>query len=454
MSVAALARRGGDSNLPKTVPGLKLWLDGRRPGSTFADGNSVGTWKDMSGNANDVVQATAAKKPAYRTATTTGYLSLPGVAGNYASSPDSAAVSVTGDIDVRVKCALADWTPAASSGLWAKWGASGHLSIGSYVATSGVIVTFLSSDGTNAVNAISSVGTGITDGATKWIRFTRVAATGVSKYYLSDNGTAWTQLGTDIATTAGNIFDSDAVWAIGAGASGGATPVLGNFYRMQIRSNVLDDGTGIVFDADFTTTGRSFLESSSNHAVVTINGDQARESVSTIPSIIFDGVDDVLQAALALPGSSTIYVVAMESASNATTQGLVSFRDGNAKAHETILVSGNLRAITTDDAAVSVYAERTPPSAGTTFVFDSVRSHGATDTITATLNGSASSPATPVALGALTQAGMYIGNLYNSAAGWGGSIACALVYSGAHDANTRKKIERWLGRQYGVAITQ
>jgi hypothetical protein len=49
------------------------------------------------------------------TATTNNYLALGGIAGNYASTPDSVANSITGDIDIRTKVALADWTPAVAN---------------------------------------------------------------------------------------------------------------------------------------------------------------------------------------------------------------------------------------------------------------------------------------------------------------------------------------------------
>ena len=44
-------------------------------------------------------------------------LRLPGLSGNYLSTPDTAATSVTGDIDIRVKVALDDWTPSATQTL-------------------------------------------------------------------------------------------------------------------------------------------------------------------------------------------------------------------------------------------------------------------------------------------------------------------------------------------------
>jgi hypothetical protein len=45
----------------------------------------------------------------------TGYLSLPGISGNYASTPDNAALDITGNIDIRGETRLVDWSPAGEA---------------------------------------------------------------------------------------------------------------------------------------------------------------------------------------------------------------------------------------------------------------------------------------------------------------------------------------------------
>jgi hypothetical protein len=49
------------------------------------------------------------------------YVYLPGVASNYMSVPDEAALDITGDIDIRVQVAMDDWTSGSSYGLIAKF---------------------------------------------------------------------------------------------------------------------------------------------------------------------------------------------------------------------------------------------------------------------------------------------------------------------------------------------
>ena len=199
-----------------------------------------------------------------------GYLYLPGVAGNYASTPDSAALSITGDIDIRCKVALVDWTPSAINMLVAKYGAASHRSYKLSIGTDGKPVLIVSSDGTADITYTSSATTAVADGATKWVRVTRVSATGVVKFYLSDDGSSWNQLGTDVAGTTGAIFDSDAILEIGTAVAGTLTPAAGKFYRGQVLNGVA--GT-VVFDADFTAKpfgANAFTET--NAATVTING--------------------------------------------------------------------------------------------------------------------------------------------------------------------------------------
>lgn len=198
-------------------------------------------------------------------------LYLTGITGHYASTPDSAAVSVTGDIDIRCKAALADWTPSAQASFVSKNNTAGHRSYNFVVTAAGKLSLISYYDGTNNYGAISSVATGVTDGEVKWVRVTRASSTGTTKFYLSDDGSSWTQLGTDIATTASGLFDSDVPLEVGASGAGAFNLATGYFYRAQLLSGI--DGT-VVFDADFTThnSTNSFAEDSSNHSTVTVYG--------------------------------------------------------------------------------------------------------------------------------------------------------------------------------------
>lgn len=210
-----------------------------------------------------------------------GYLNLDGSSGNYASSPDSAALSITGDIDIRVLAAATDWTPAAAMHLLNKTNVSG--SYGLTLNTSGTLRLSWQTAAGGFPQKTSTAANTITDGAAKWIRATLDADNGAAgydvKFYTSDDGSTWTQLGTTVTTaTPTDIKNTTDQLEIGSQNNGTVSRFIGKIYRAQIRSNIADDGTGIVFDADFSnkSTGtRSFTESSSNAAIVTINGTAA-----------------------------------------------------------------------------------------------------------------------------------------------------------------------------------
>lgn len=171
--------------------------------------------------------------------TTVNTFYAPDGMGDSVSTPDSVAVSITGDIDIRAKAKLADWTPAADVGLVRKYGTSGNRSYSLYVqATTGKLLFRYSAIGTTQLDRLSTVATGITDGTAHWVRVTVDVDNGASGhdviFYTSTDGSSWTQLGATV-TTAGvtSLFDSGtAVFA----ASPQGTNV--NLYYAEIRNGI------------------------------------------------------------------------------------------------------------------------------------------------------------------------------------------------------------------------
>ena len=158
------------------------------------------------------------------------YLSLPGTTGNYASTPDSAAVSITGDIDIRVKVALDDWTPAAHARLVYK--RDGTAAYDFYIlATSGIPGFYWGS------SQDATAAPGFADGSNHWLRVTRSASTGTAKFYTSDDGVTWAQLGADVAGAPGSLNDTADVVMIGA--EGGVSSMLaGKVYYAELRNGI------------------------------------------------------------------------------------------------------------------------------------------------------------------------------------------------------------------------
>jgi hypothetical protein len=249
----------------------------------------------------DLYQGTVANQPVLLRHTGENYGYLNGVSGNYFSAPDSAALSITGDIDLRARVALSAITPAADAGLVTKWGAGGQRSWLWYVNTGGNMVLQWSADGTASVTATSTAtlaSAGIASYTPYHLRATLDVNNGASgydaKFWYSSDGSNWSQLGATVtggATT--SIFDSTAAVGVGGRAVDGAVNPIGQIYRAQIYNGIA--GTlAFDFNASAYVSGTTLLDQSSNGATITLNGGAA---IVTRSCLYFDGSNDSLKAA-------------------------------------------------------------------------------------------------------------------------------------------------------------
>jgi hypothetical protein len=79
---------------PQTLGAVRVWEPYRHSAGLkgLPDYSTIGTGHGWLGSTKSAFIAN-------------GYLALPGTSGNYASAPDSAALSITGNIDIRCKVA-------------------------------------------------------------------------------------------------------------------------------------------------------------------------------------------------------------------------------------------------------------------------------------------------------------------------------------------------------------
>lgn len=190
-----------------------------------------------------------------------------------ASAPDTAALSITGDIRLRVDVAMTDWTPAAAQTFIAKTNVTGNqLGYRFIVNTAGTLGLALSLAGTAyATSANSSAATSFVDGTRHWVGVDWRASDGRVQFFTSADNITWTQLGTDKTISIASIFDNTAPLWIAASDSGASLKAVGKFYRALVYNAI--DGTGLQFDGNFTPQAAgtsSFTESSSNAATVTV----------------------------------------------------------------------------------------------------------------------------------------------------------------------------------------
>lgn len=184
---------------------------------------------------------------------------------------DTSKLAITGDLDIRVKATLSDWTPS-SGGYFATQRSAGQWAWTFSLATDGTFLFTSSADGSSsAVSVQSTASAGITDGTTKWVRVTHDVDNGASgndvKFYTSDDGSSWSQVGSTI-TTAGvhSRFDSSADVAFASGLSPNDFLFLpGTALAMQVLDGI--GGTPVatpdaVNDPTFSAT--TFRDSTNN----------------------------------------------------------------------------------------------------------------------------------------------------------------------------------------------
>lgn len=190
-------------------------------------------------------------------------LDLPGGEGDYASTPDAAALDITGDIDVRFDATLANWcladyptgqgTDYDHTELMGK-AASGQVSWNLYVRLSKLYLTW-STNGTALSSASSTADLPLTTSGRLAVRATLDVDNGASghtvTFYTSDSisGT-WTQLG-DPVTGSGttSIHSGTAALRIGSIPDVSYSEAIGLVHGIEVRSGI---GGTAVANPDFT----------------------------------------------------------------------------------------------------------------------------------------------------------------------------------------------------------
>jgi hypothetical protein len=285
--IASASTNARTMNFASRTVGTVTYTVANSPGSLTINGASstIGTLNVGSGRiVTPLSAATLSITSSFNVSgTNNSYLYLPGVTGNYASAPDSVALDIMGDIDIRVRVAMDDWTPSALTRLVSKRSIGGSQeSYELQIATNGVPALVLSTDGSALLSTApgGSPAVGVADGTILWLRVTWRQSDGQVQFFTANGALTdpltgdWLQLGTNVTLNAGSsIFNSTSVLGIGASSAGTNGTLAGKVYRTTIYADLSE--TNKVFDADFTTKpfgANTFTESSANAATVTING--------------------------------------------------------------------------------------------------------------------------------------------------------------------------------------
>jgi hypothetical protein len=159
--------------------------------------------------------------------------------GDWGTTPDTGALDITGDIDLRADLMATDWTPTTTQGVIEKWvTGTNQRSYSLVLDNAGKLRMRLSTDGLtgSVVEAVSSVAVGAADGSRLAIRVARVGTT-VTFYTSTDtdlSSATWTQLGTT-ATLSGSFFVGTAPLNVGSDAVSAA--FNGTIFSAQVRNS-------------------------------------------------------------------------------------------------------------------------------------------------------------------------------------------------------------------------
>lgn len=222
-----------------------------------------------------------------------GYVYLPGIAGNYLSVPDEAALRVTGDLDARAlfRPGLA-WTATSSdNGFVARYGTVAARSFSfysGYNSVPGQLILTWYDDAGATFNAYSTAAPNYPAETQLWVRATLDLDNGAGKYevkfFTSLDGSAWVQLGNTVTGAATTTLRAGTSAAeVGSRVNGAWSPALGKVLRAQIFNGI--DGTMVLdVDCDAITDGSQTSFLARTGQLVTINRATTGRKAVAMPS--------------------------------------------------------------------------------------------------------------------------------------------------------------------------
>jgi hypothetical protein len=202
-------------------------------------------------------------------------LQLPGSSGNYVSSPDSAATSLTSTLDIRARVQFPNYATGGTQAIIGKWGGAGTFSYVFQVSTTGLLSLFLSLDGSaTTFSSGSTQNPNLVGGTAYYLRATAaiVAGTVTVKYYTCTSllAASCTQVGSNRTGSIASIHDNASPVEVGSRNTGTGSFAVGRILYAEIRDS--DDGTVVAkFDPQAATVGATSFTSSTGE-VWTLNG--------------------------------------------------------------------------------------------------------------------------------------------------------------------------------------
>lgn len=215
------------------------------------------------------------------------YLSLAGGATDNATTPNSAALTITGDIDIRARVAPTAYT--GSQTIFGKNDAGAARCYWLYLSGGSVILAWRES-GTGTPRGVTlAPTTAFTAGVPQWIRITLDVNNDIGGYtgtlFTSTDGVTWTLNSTYIRTTLPTLITAGtSACSIGMDVLG--TQIFtGKIYNVQIYNGINGTLAGS-FDADDAAIGATSVVSSATGETYTCNG----TAVIASPAVVTSGI--------------------------------------------------------------------------------------------------------------------------------------------------------------------
>lgn len=237
---------------------------------------------NLVGASGDFVQTTAANQPLSLIHTGTNYVYLPRVVGNYFNSPYNAAINLRANFDIKAE--IQTNLSGAQQDIFTN-NAVGNLKLLFRTNSSNGLRLILYIDGVNALIYDSTVNIAtITD--RQWVRATRNSTTGILQFFTSNDGSTWTQLGTNVTGLTGNLFNGTNAYEVGSSSQGASiNSFQGIIYRVLVSSTI---GGSALLDFNPANYNRATSQSSWTSTTGEVWTNTVPNTKNTLKSVICD----------------------------------------------------------------------------------------------------------------------------------------------------------------------
>ncbi len=277
----SLTVRDGDESAPVAM----RWTPDLHPAGSRAD---TDTATDPMGNTWTITRPSTADSndPTRVSYSGTKKIYLPGTAGNYASVPDSAANSITGDIDLRFFGTPDDYTPGVNEAFMSKDGGASVAGWLFYLLTSGVLgFNFFDGTATRYIVSTAALSTSAV-GARVTLDVDNGAGGATVRFYETTDGSTWVQLGSDVVSS-GVPSPTDSTKDIIVGNRLAADmPYTGQFEKAEIRDGIDGPIASRISAADAADGSATSWTDSVTGETVTVN----RGSSGQVTAIVTEDV--------------------------------------------------------------------------------------------------------------------------------------------------------------------